>query len=792
MKSKAWFIVVAAVACFGVFVAGMFSLVMLVIGMRAKAELVEQMCSDPSLVTQVDAAGVSLTGQLTVRGLPLKRDQEQIAKNIIGIAMNRKGDFPTTELQERAAVIAITAGIVESSLRNLPKGDRDSLGIFQMRPSQGWGTPEQILDTTYSINKFYDVMVEVDDWQTKLIGDVAQAVERSRFPSRYAQYVGEATQIVSHATGDDSITTSDIGDMDTSICEELTEQQTRLDAIIEAARSQDGNPYSWANPFDGVSFVDWAYSKGQVTLPDSMKKLLVYTGDEGEGVSTEWISRQSLLSGDEELQPGDAIFFSDGAASPSQSNITRVGIYLGQTLGEMKVGSFNVLGASHTTGQAWPWSRRLPVAIKAITSHKLDIVGFQELQGVQYQALKHRLGKEFSFYPATHIKKGQATANSIMWRSDRFKLIKSGVIPGMKYFGGMTLRAPWVLLEDRTTGSRFYMLNTHDPAFPRSTKLRYKNALAEVRFLKSLQSTGYPVVFSGDFNGGYVVNRRNAVYQGVSSNLTYNILTRSGLVRDSYNALHGPGAMPRNRHTIDHIYVSSDIDVTSYGTYGTYGRHQGYGINGSDHPLVYVTLGAKAATSKDELGQWVGPTKNGSEIAIQSVEKTALTGVLRPTFSSPTVSANGQWVLPLEKSTYTVTSTYGWSYSAARGGYSFHDGTDLSAAIGTPVYAMHDGVVYSAGYSGAAGNQVIVRVKGDTLGYKYEHLSNIVPGITPGTVVKAGQLTGYVGSTGNSTGSHLHVSICTNVPLCVLGSGAQGKATVNPVPFLESLGLKVY
>ena len=65
-------------------------------------------------------------------------------------------------LPPRAATIAIATAIQESKVRNITYGDRDSLGLFQQRPSQGWGTPEQILNPEYSTNKFYDALVKVE------------------------------------------------------------------------------------------------------------------------------------------------------------------------------------------------------------------------------------------------------------------------------------------------------------------------------------------------------------------------------------------------------------------------------------------------------------------------------------------------------------------------------------------------------------------------------------------------------------------------------------------------------
>ncbi|MEU7532490.1 VCBS repeat-containing protein [Saccharothrix sp. NPDC042600] len=86
----------------------------------------------------------------------------------------------------RAAAIAVTTAIVESRIQNLDYGDADSEGLFQQRPSMGWGTPEQVRDPVYATNKFLDYMVtNVPDWRTRSVGEVCQAVQRSAFPERY-------------------------------------------------------------------------------------------------------------------------------------------------------------------------------------------------------------------------------------------------------------------------------------------------------------------------------------------------------------------------------------------------------------------------------------------------------------------------------------------------------------------------------------------------------------------------------------------------------------------------------
>jgi hypothetical protein len=105
-------------------------------------------------------------------------------------------------LHPRAIVIALATAQQESRLRNLDYGDRDSLGLFQQRPSQGWGTPAQVQDPTYAAGEFFDRLVHVPRWQTRRLTEAAQMVQRSGFPYAYQQWESMA-RALTHALGDD-------------------------------------------------------------------------------------------------------------------------------------------------------------------------------------------------------------------------------------------------------------------------------------------------------------------------------------------------------------------------------------------------------------------------------------------------------------------------------------------------------------------------------------------------------------------------------------------------------------
>lgn len=104
-------------------------------------------------------------------------------------------------LPARAASIALATAFQESKLRNLAGGDRDSVGLFQQRPSQGWGTVEQIRDPLYATNAFYDALVEVEGYEQMRITEAAQEVQRSGFPEAYEEHAPGARALASALTG---------------------------------------------------------------------------------------------------------------------------------------------------------------------------------------------------------------------------------------------------------------------------------------------------------------------------------------------------------------------------------------------------------------------------------------------------------------------------------------------------------------------------------------------------------------------------------------------------------------
>jgi len=137
------------------------------------------------------------TADVGTQRAELATDQAVNASLITALAVQRG-------LPPRAASIALATAMQESKLRNIGHGDQagpDSLGLFQQRPSQGWGTEAQVMDPYHATNAFYDALVKIPGYESLEITDAAQRVQRSAYPLAYAQHEDMSRAFASGLTG---------------------------------------------------------------------------------------------------------------------------------------------------------------------------------------------------------------------------------------------------------------------------------------------------------------------------------------------------------------------------------------------------------------------------------------------------------------------------------------------------------------------------------------------------------------------------------------------------------------
>jgi hypothetical protein len=143
--------------------------------------------------SQDDTVGECTTevGKLTV----VITDAQARNASLIAAISVRRG------MPAHAATIALATALQESKLYNLAGGDRDSLGLFQQRPSQGWGTAAQVRNPVHATNAFYDALTRVTGYDSLPVTQAAQRVQRSGYPSAYAVYENDARALASALTG---------------------------------------------------------------------------------------------------------------------------------------------------------------------------------------------------------------------------------------------------------------------------------------------------------------------------------------------------------------------------------------------------------------------------------------------------------------------------------------------------------------------------------------------------------------------------------------------------------------
>ena len=150
------------------------------------------------LVKLVTQGGPGATGcRVSAGSTSYRLDPEQAANATTVAAVGKRLGLP-----DHAVTIALAAALQESKLRNLDHGDLDSLGIFQQRPSQGWGTASQVMVPRYAAAAFYGRLAIVAGWQDMAVTDAAQAVQRSAGPDAYARWEPEARLLAQAVTGE--------------------------------------------------------------------------------------------------------------------------------------------------------------------------------------------------------------------------------------------------------------------------------------------------------------------------------------------------------------------------------------------------------------------------------------------------------------------------------------------------------------------------------------------------------------------------------------------------------------
>ncbi|MFC7493824.1 MULTISPECIES: endonuclease/exonuclease/phosphatase family protein [unclassified Nocardioides] len=218
------------------------------------------------------------------------------------------------------------------------------------------------------------------------------------------------------------------------------------------------------------------------------------------------------------------------------------------------IASFNMLGASHTNGKGRRahfanGATRAGQAASLISSLGIDVVGAQEFEPVQQSVFLSRL-PSWSVFPGQTLSVIDGT-NSIAWNSSLFELVQAETI-AIPYFGGRTVQMPYVLLEQRSSGQRFWVANFHNPAdvHGAAQHWRVQATNLEAELAAQLHNTGVPVLMTGDFN-------EHAEFYCRISSITPVLKSASG-------ALPGPPCYVPPGPRVDWVLGSTPVAFSNY------------------------------------------------------------------------------------------------------------------------------------------------------------------------------------------------------------------------------------
>lgn len=390
--------------------------------------------------------------------------------------------------------------------------------------------------------------------------------------------------------------------------------------------------------------------------------------------------------------------------------------------------SWNVRGADKD-GLAWS-ARKGPI-VKTITERTPDIIGLQEMnEDVQHDDLKAAL-PDYGWVGG----EGEANKRPILWNNSVYEKLENGIFKHQRYSDNEKQPEPWVKLKNKTSGSELFVFNYHGIAHDRNAEKKIQGAKDLVKAVDEIAGST-PAIVLGDFNSDYGMFAHPII---LAAGFVDTFQVAQTKINADYTTHHDDPGTPRERGTkhIDHIFIRPNTPVSVWENIITYDT-----TIASDHTPIIATIGGGDDSESGDSGS--GGSWNGDASA-QGFQWPAKSGTLSSCFRKPG-----------------------------------HTGIDIVIPTGSSVYAAKAGEVVQAQNGGDAGNYVMIKHE-NGLWTNYQHNSRLL--VKAGDLVTKGQEIAKSGSTGFSTGPHIHFSV---TDAQTLSSRKTGTNTLNPMEFLPT------
>ena len=489
--------------------------------------------------------------------------------------------------------------------------DHGSLGIFQQQ-WPWWGSMEELMGPATSAELFYSALLRVPGWESMPVTVAAQAVQRSAYPSAYADDEPLARQLLAEVG--EGIVGSAV-DCTTVSGGYVVHHPVPPDSGYVDQRNFGNTGGSWASTHTGT---DFSVACGTPVLAATSGTVIIRSDQSwagpwlvqvstGPGQLTTWYAHMQKINVTDgayvkagqrlgevgelgnatgchlhfEVHPRGGSIYED-PIDPSVWLANNVGRtrYGGVPTGFSRVASFNVLGHSHTEPagkhpQMDAGPVRIRRALELFDRHGVDVVGLQEFQGPQAREFNAITGDAWGIWHSP-----SDTANAVAWRADVWRSVDRRLV-AIPYFEGNIRQMPVVRLRHRETGLEFWVVSVHNPAdtkdFPHNAAHRREAIRREAQLARSLwASTGVPVILTGD------LNERASAFCSLTSS--------TGLVAAAGGSHIGGRCRPPSFGGIDWIFGGPGLSWSRW----TVDRSL-LVRRTSDHPLVLADLDLTSA-----------------------------------------------------------------------------------------------------------------------------------------------------------------------------------------------------